>query len=124
MLKENQTLSELTAEGEVAAKRKVYRRERESALQEFDAQMDDLKRRALQIVSAVREDLDEDMHALGEKRKRFVSRLAGLREASGDDWGDLRKGVDDSWDELEDAFADLRKGVNAAIGRFRARQTS
>ena len=99
--------------------RQTYRRERESALEALDAKLDGLKRGLLDATSGTREDLDGAMKAVTEKRRRFVSRLADLKGASGDAWKDIRKGVDNSWDELEDAFGDLRKGVGAAVGRFR-----
>ena len=104
---------------EVVLDRKAYREKRESALQELDSRLDELKKKTLEMTSGTREDLDEAIHRLGEKRRRFVTKLADLRGASGDAWKDLRKGVDNSWDELEDAFGDLRKGVSSAIGRFK-----
>ena len=117
MTNKPETLSDSRSTQDVASERRAFRDEHERSLREFDAKMDDLVKRALGIGAEFRADFDEE--AVSEKRKRFASRLAGLREASGDAWSDLKKGVDDSWDELEDAFGDFRKGVNSAIGRFR-----
>ena len=103
---------------------KAYRKERESALQELDAKLDELKKKTLDMTAGTREDLDGALKKLSEKRKQFVARMGGLRDASGDAWGDLKKGVDDSWGELEDAFGDFRKGVGSALGRFRGDKRS
>ncbi|MDH3255138.1 MAG: hypothetical protein OEM62_09120 [Acidobacteriota bacterium] len=101
------------------SKKAAYREERESALRELDAKLDELKKKTLEMTAGTREDLDGALQALGEKRKRFVAKMAGLRDTSGDAWDDLKKGVDNSWNELEDSFGDFRKGVSSAIGRFR-----
>ena len=82
------------------------------------------KRDLLEATAGTRGDFDDAMKALGAKRRRFVEKLAGLRDASGDAWKDLRRGVDNSWDELEDAYRDLRKGIGAAVGRFKERPRS
>ena len=108
-----------TTEVAVVSERKAYREEREGALQQLDSKLDELKKKTLEMTSGTREDLDEALHGLGEKRRRFVTKLSDLRGASGDAWKDLKKGVDNSWDELEDAFGDFRKGVSSAIGRFK-----
>ena len=101
------------------SRRSEYRKERESALAELDAKLDALKKELLAATEGTRGDLDKAMKALGAKRKRFVSGLGELKDASGDAWKDLRKGVDNSWAELEDSFGDLRKGVGTALGRFK-----
>jgi hypothetical protein len=105
-------------ESERASERKAYREGRESALRELDRKLDELKQMTLDLTAGTRDDLNGAMRALGERRRAFVARMAELREASGDAWGDLTKGVDNSWDELEQAFGDLRKGVGKALGRF------
>lgn len=116
--------AEPDAKTELLSARRAYRKERESALEQLDAKLDEFKKNLLEATSGTRGDLDAAMQAVGEKRRRFVARLADLGEASGGAWKDLRKGIDNSWDELEDAFGDLRKGVGAAVGRFKKGSTS
>lgn len=109
---------------DAASSREAYSRERESALRRLDAKLDELKKKTLSMTAGTRQDLDRAMRELGEKRKRFVARLDSLRGSGGVAWNDLKKGVDDSWGELEDALDDLRSGVGKALGRFTGRGDS
>ena len=104
--------------GDPVSKRKTYREKRESALGELDTKLAKLRQTVSGLTQGARQDLDGGMEALTRKRKRFVEKVSALRGASGEAWDELRTGVDNSWDELEDAYSDLRKGINSALGRM------
>ena len=120
MAENEERLSESSPKDEVASER-AYRDEHERSLREFDAKMDALVAKARGIASELKTDFENESRTVSERRRRFEVKLARLRDASGDAWVDLKKGVEDSWDELEDAFGDFRKGVNSAVGRFKER---
>ena len=119
MAEEVEKSSGWSEEDEDASTRRIYCEEHKRSLRDFDVKMDSLVAKALDIESEFRADFDQETRLVGERRRRFGAELARLREASGDAWQDLKKGVEDSWDELEEAFGDLRAAVRTAAERFR-----
>jgi hypothetical protein len=91
--------------------RDAYRRKSEAELKELNARLDLLDSKAQKADAEAKIGFTEQIYELKEKRDNLRDRIEDLKEASGDAWKDLRKGI-------EEAALDLRTALDVASTRF------
>jgi hypothetical protein len=63
-----------------------------------------------------RQGYDDEIEALNAKQASMQAKLQELKKSNGGAWGDLKEGLDHSWNEIKDSFtkdaARFKKGDN------------
>lgn len=99
--------------------RRAFRAKIEAGLEALDEKMEALRTQAAEAKDEAREELEERLSSLSRKRATVGERLRNLKGATEDSWQDVKKGVENAWDELEQASGDLGKGFRKAVARFK-----
>jgi hypothetical protein len=92
--------------------REVYRKKREAELKELSARLDALEAQAKHAPAEAKIGYPEQIYELQEKRRNLKEQIDGIKDASGDAWKGLAKGV-------EEAITDLRTALDVAATRFK-----
>lgn len=70
-------------------------------LQDLDAQFEQLKQKGDELAGDAKQQWEDQLKTLQEKRNKIGDDLRTLRDASGDAWQDLKEGLNDAWDDLQ-----------------------
>ncbi len=89
-----------------------YQGKMEAQLSEWGVELDKLKARADKAVADTRQDYYDQIEALHAKQSSMQAKLQELKTSSDDAWGDLKEGLDHSWNQVKDSF-------NKAAARFK-----
>jgi multidrug resistance efflux pump len=92
-------------------KREEYQGKMEAQLSEWGAELDKLKARADKATADTRQGYYDEIEALRAKQASLQAKLQELKTSGDDAWGDLKEGLDHSWNQVKDAF-------NKAAARF------
>lgn len=98
--------------GAVVATKEEYQKKLEAQLQEWDAQLDQLKVRAQEAQANVRVKIEEELESLKAQRAAVQGKLDELRSRSENAWEDLKDGAEKAWSDLGDA-------INKVVSRFK-----
>jgi chromosome segregation ATPase len=98
--------------GAVVATKEEYQKKLEAQLEEWDAQLDQLRARAQEAQANVREKIESELENLKAQRAAVQAKLDELRNRSENAWEDLRDGVEKAWSDLGDAMSKV-------VGRFK-----
>ena len=91
--------------------RDEYQGKMEAQLSEWGAELDKLAARADKAKAETKQGYHDQIEALRSKHTSMHAKLQELKTSSDDAWGDLKEGLDHSWDQVKDAFT-------KAIARF------
>ncbi|HWQ49292.1 MAG TPA: hypothetical protein VN414_10180 [Methanosarcina sp.] len=91
--------------------REEYQGNMEAQLREWGAGIDKLKARADQAAADTRQGYYDQIESLHAKQTSMQAKLQELKTSSDDAWGDLKEGLDHSWNHMRDSF-------NKAATRF------
>lgn len=72
-------------------------------LAEIDTRIEELESRAGELNESAREEFDEQLANLKEQREEYAKSFQEFQEESGDAWEDMRSGLADAWSELKSA---------------------
>jgi hypothetical protein len=85
--------------------REEYQGKMEAQLSEWGKEIDKLKTKADKARKAdTRQGYDDEIEALRAKQASMQAKLQELKTSDGGAWGDIKEGLDHSWNELMDAF--------------------
>ena len=83
----------------------------EGQLANFDAKIEDLQSRAESLSGEAREDVDQKLSALKDKRDQAREKLEALKSSSADAWEELKSG-------LQSAMFELNRAMENAAAEF------
>ena len=92
--------------------REEYQGKMEAQFGEWGAEIDKLKARADKAAADARQGYYDEIEALRAKQASIQAKLQELKTSSDDAWGDLKEGLDHSWNQVKDSF-------NKAAARFK-----
>ncbi|MFA4885378.1 MAG: hypothetical protein WC601_06345 [Desulfotomaculaceae bacterium] len=92
--------------------RAEYQGKMEAQLSEWGAELDKLADRADKAKADTKQGYHDQIEALRSKHASMNAKLQELKTSSDDAWGDLKEGLDHSWDQVKDTFT-------KAIARFK-----
>ncbi len=92
--------------------RNAFLKRVESALETLEAEVDRIAERAGKAGENARIRYEEEIAALRLTQEAARRKIRGVREAGAASWGPLKSGA-------EDAVADLKKAIDAAIARLK-----
>ena len=84
--------------------RNAYEQKRLAQLRQLDAEIDKLKAKAAEAAADVKIGFQESLDEAVSHRATLGSRLDELSAAGEDAWNDLKKGVDAAWERFETAL--------------------
>jgi hypothetical protein len=93
-------------------KREEYQGKMEAQLGEWGKEIDKLQAKADQAKEDAKQGYLDQVKDLRAKQAAMKAKLHELKTANEGAWGDLKEGVDKSWNETKDAF-------NKAADRFK-----
>jgi hypothetical protein len=88
----------------VAGDRRAYVDKLEAQLAVWEEDMARLEERAAEVGEDLRQEYDDQLVELREKRDVARRELDALAKTSGSAWSDVRDGVEDAWSELQEAL--------------------
>jgi uncharacterized protein YhaN len=91
--------------------RDEYQGKMESQFSEWGKEIDNLKARADKAAADTRQGYYDEIEALRAKESSMRTKLQELKTSGDDAWGDLKEGLDNSWNQVKDSF-------NKAAARF------
>jgi uncharacterized protein YhaN len=91
--------------------REEYQGKMESQFSEWGKEIDNLKDRADRAAADTRQGYYDEIEALRAKQASMRAKLQELKTSGDDAWGDLKEGLDRSWNQVKDSF-------NKAAARF------
>ncbi len=92
--------------------REEYQGKMEAQLSEWGAEIDKLKARADKAAADTRQGYYDEIKTLRAKQASIQAKLQELKTSGDDAWGDLKEGLDHSWNQVKDSFS-------SAAARFR-----
>jgi uncharacterized protein YhaN len=92
--------------------REEYQGKMETQLSEWGAEIDKLKARADKAAADTRQGYYDEIEALRAKQASMQAKLQELKTSGDGAWGDLKEGLDLSWNQVKDSF-------NKAAARFK-----
>ena len=87
----------------------AYRRKLEARLDQWRAEIDKLRARAVEAGADASLEYRKQIDRLHGRQEAARDRLKEIDEASGEAWKDLRAGLEKAWDDLESAVSQARK---------------
>jgi TolA-binding protein len=72
-------------------------------LEELNTQFDQLQQKGQELAGDAKQQWEDRLSALKEKRKKLQEDLNQLGDASGDAWHEMKDGIDAAWDDLKKA---------------------
>ena len=93
-------------------KKEEYQGKMEAQLSEWGAEIDKLKAWADKTAADARQGYYDEIEDLRAKQASMQAKLQELKTSGDDAWGDLKEGLDHSWNQVRDSF-------NKAAARFK-----
>jgi TolA-binding protein len=101
-----------TAKEYTQEKKEEYLMQMRAKLDEFNKEIQELQSKAasnaIGLKEASKEELNQSMKELAEKKKAAAEKIDELKNASGDAWDDIKTGADSAMDELSKALERAR----------------
>lgn len=85
-----------------------YQKKLESLLEDVDGRLEDLRDRAEDVGAEARKELAREIELLRQKQQVIRDRLAKVKSAGADAWDDIKAGIGDALDDLQQAFERAR----------------
>ncbi len=92
--------------------KELYRQKRQAQLDEWKAELDRLKAKAMGAKADAQIAINKQIEALEPKLKDARAKLSELSSASGEAWHSLKHGVESAWDSI-------KSSVSEASDKFR-----
>jgi len=89
--------------------RAAYRRKLEARLDQWQAEIDKLRAKAVEAGADASIAYQEQVEKLRGQQDAARDRLKQIDEAGGEAWKDLKAGVEKAWADLDSAVAQARK---------------
>ena len=86
--------------------KELYQQKKQAQLDEWTAEVENLKAKASGASSDAQMDLNKQIEALEGKIEEGETKLAEIADASGDAWESIKDGVESAWDSIKTAFSD------------------
>ena len=93
--------------------RSAYEQKRQAQLRQLDAEIDKLKAKAAEATADAKIELDRSLEAVRRHRETLRSRLDELADVGEDAWTEVRDGVEAAWKRLRSALDDAGSDVKA-----------
>lgn len=87
----------------------AYRRKLEARLDQWQAEIDKLRARAVEAGADASIEYQKQVEKLRGQQDAARERLKEIDAASGEAWRDLKAGAEKAWDDLESAISQARK---------------
>lgn len=87
------------------SEREEYIRKTEAKLREWNAEIEKYEAKAKALQADVHAEYDRHIQELKKRRDETQAKLEELRLASDSAWQDVKKGLDNAWSALGDAFS-------------------
>jgi len=84
--------------------KELYQKKKQAQLDEWQAEVDKLKAKAAGASADVQIELNKQIDALKDRLEDGKSKLAEIKETSGDAWEAWKDGMESAWDSLKAAF--------------------
>ena len=84
--------------------RSDFQTKAEAALNKLDRKIDEWKMKSRELSADARESWDAAVADLRVKRENLRQSFARTREATADNWDDMKAGFGRAWEDLEDSF--------------------
>ena len=81
----------------------------EARLKTLDAEIEKLREKGSNLKDEAKVNWERKMADLETKREIARTKLAEVRDSSGEAWKDVQKGAQAAWDDLDKAFQDAAK---------------
>lgn len=94
--------------------RSEYEGKMEARLKEIGAKIDDLMAKG----EAAKGQLSENVEKLKQKQAQLSKKLAETKQASADAWNELKPGLDRAWEDLGNAFNEVKQASEKAAGKL------
>lgn len=85
--------------------RQLYIRKIQAKLDEWNADIDKLQAKADGANAEMHLRLRQEVEHLKQQREKVTKQLAALQKASGSAWDDVKDGLENSWNALDNAMA-------------------
>jgi len=76
---------------------------------EWDNQLEYLKDKVESATAEEKSEYSKTIAALQRKRDQAAEKLMGISAATDDEWGDLKAGAEQIWNEVKDIFRDTNE---------------
>jgi uncharacterized protein YicC (UPF0701 family) len=90
-------------------KQEAYRQHAQARLEEFEAELAQLKARTEAAAAEKKIDVAEDMEELEQRMDLVRRRVEELQVAGADVWQELRGGLESAWNDLGDSLERIRR---------------
>ena len=87
-------------------KKELYLQKMQSQLNQWKAEIDKLKARALGANADAQLEMNKQIRALESKIEEGKAKLSALGEATEEAWQSMKGGVESAWSSLTSAFGD------------------
>lgn len=94
----------------------AYKQKRQAQLRQLDAEIDKLRAKAAEATADAKIELDRSLEEVRGHREALRSRLDELADAGEDAWTEVRDGVDAAWKRMRSAFDDASARFEATDG--------
>lgn len=91
--------------------KEAYEKKLQSQLDEWDAEIDKLKAKAVSAEADAQLEYYKQIEELRSMKDAASEKLGELKEAGDDAWEDLKAGIDSAWDSLGSS-------IKSAVSRF------
>ena len=81
----------------------------EARLKTLDAEIEKLREKGSDLKDEAKVKWERKMADLETKRETARTKLAQVRDSSGEAWKDVQKGAQAAWDDLDKAYQDAAK---------------
>jgi len=81
-------------------------------LDELDTEINTWQKKAENAGADARKGMDENLKKLREQREKAGTQLRQVGDASAASWEQMRKGMDNAWDDLSKSFEKARQEFN------------
>jgi multidrug resistance efflux pump len=85
-------------------KKEDYQRKMETQLSEWGAEIDKLTAKVEGTAADTRQGYYDQIEAFQAKKALMQAKLQELKTSSDGAWGDLKEGLDQSWNQARDSF--------------------
>lgn len=92
--------------------KEAYMQKLRAQLDEWDAEMQKLKAKALKAKADLKIDYNEDIENMRAKREAARKKLDELGHSGDEAWEDLKEGIEKAW-------IDLGGAIKSAVSRFK-----
>ena len=97
------------------SERQKFQQQTESQLADFDQKIQDAKDRSGEVSGNAKARVEESIADLEERRVTLASKLDDMKAAGDEEWEAFKTDIQETSEELEQAFGDLQEGLEEAL---------